>query len=143
MRRIIAAFLPLAAFAAACGGAAGASPPTPEALPSAAEAAPAASGDAAANGVILAQSQILHDGFRIEVVRTLRAGAPPAPSARRLTLSLENLSKPSGGLSSRATVNLGTDFRNFIVLPTDDGPITLHLHRDGTLREAPDDGGFT
>ncbi len=91
----------------------------------------------------LAQTTFVHSGFRTEVSRTLKGIAPKeATTGRRLSVTLNNLSEPTGTLQSRATINFSRTFRNFVVLSSPDGPFRLYLHRDGTLRSSPDQGGF-
>ncbi|MEE9284321.1 MAG: hypothetical protein V3V35_01195 [Dehalococcoidia bacterium] len=102
--------------------------------------------------VVLARSRFTHSGFRTQVTREVDLGAEVAASAstaggagnrRTVTVSLRNLARPTGDVESRATINFGRQFDNFVVLPTMDGPLTLHLHRDGSLGPSPDSGGFT
>ena len=119
-----------------------ASAPTASKSPSPAVAAkPTAS-------VVLAETTLVHDGFRTEVSQTLigakiESRASAAGGKRTVTVSLRNLSQSTGGIQSRATINFAPEFNNFVVLPTPEGPLTLYLHRDGTLGPAPDTGGFT
>ena len=67
----------------------------------------------------------------------------PAGEQARVTVRLRNLSEPSGGLDTRATINFGGPYGNMLVLPTADGVQLVHLHRDGALREQADEGRFT
>lgn len=120
-----------------------ASPPAASAVPSLeAEARPS-------EFRVLAETTFVHDGFRTEVSDTLKgeeAGRPAASASQvgqRVTVSLRNLSRSSGGIQSRATINFARGLNNFVVLPTLEGPLTLYLHRTGELGLAPDTGGFT
>jgi len=98
---------------------------------------------------VLAEITLVHNGFRTEISRTLRGekAASQASSAaggkQVVTVSLRNLSPATGSIQSRATINFAPDFNNFVVLPTEEGPLTLYLHRTGTLDPSPDASGFT
>ena len=106
------------------------------------EAGPAAS-------LVLAETTWVHNGFRTQVSRTLRAeetvsrASSAARGKQAVTVSLRNLSPATSGIQSRATVNFAPDFDNFVVLPGAEGPLILYLHRNGTLDPSPDAGGFT
>lgn len=87
-----------------------------------------------------------HDGFRIDVERVVTVDDfEPYGSGEqaRITVALRNLSAPSGGIDTRATINFGGPFANMLVLPTPDGVRLVHLNRDGSLQETADDGRFT
>ena len=107
--------------------------------------------DSSETGTIVAEARFVHDGFRTEVSRVLSSSKPGDDldvsiangEAQVIVVSLWNLSDPASDLSSRATINFAEGLNNFVVVPTADGPLTLHLHRDGTLRTTPDNGGFT
>ncbi len=99
---------------------------------------------------VLAETTFVHDGFRTEVTDTLegeqvgsQASSAAAEGTRTVTVSLRNLSQSTNGIQSRATINFAPGLNNFVVLPTLEGPLTLYLHRTGTLRLKPDNGGFT
>lgn len=98
---------------------------------------------------VLAKTTFVHDGFRTEVSKTIEGkevgsrASSPAGGRQAVTVSLRNLSQSTGGIQSRATINFASGLNNFVVLPTGEGPLTLYLHRDGTLGPSPDDGGFT
>ena len=96
--------------------------------------------------VALGKTQFVHNGFRTQVTSTFEVGAETAArtaAGQTLTIALRNLSPASGSSQTRATINFGSEFDNFLTLSTAQGPLVLHLHRDGTLRAAADDRGFT
>ena len=96
--------------------------------------------------VALGKTQFAHNGFRTQVTRTFEVGAETADrtgAGQTLTIALRNLSPASGSSQTRATINFGSGFDNYLTLSTAQGPLVLHLHRDGTLSEAADDRGFT
>ena len=114
-----------------------------ESLPSASEPAVPIAVTTAERNTLLAEITFVHDGFRTQVTDTIEGIVTPSESAgRTLVVSLENLSSPSSGLNTRATINFG-DFDNYIEIPTESGPLRLHLHRDGTLQPEADPKGFT
>ncbi len=98
---------------------------------------------------VLAETTLVHNGFRTEVSRTLRGekaasrASSVAGGKQVVTVGLRNLSPATGSIQSRATINFAPDFNNFVVIPTEAGPLTLYLHRNGTLESLPDAGGFT
>ena len=70
---------------------------------------------------------------------------------RTLTLSLRTPRlRPDGRSQSRGVINFGKwlldgnpQLDNYIDIPTIDGPLRLHLNRDGTLQFEEDDGAYT
>ena len=98
---------------------------------------------------VLAEATFVHDGFRTEVSDNLEGAeigsqaSSAAEGRQTLTVSLRNLSRSTGGIQKRATINFAPGLNNFVVLPTAEGPLTLYLHRTGTLGLTPDTGGFT
>ncbi len=94
----------------------------------------------------LGKTQFVHNGFRTQVTRTFEVGAETAArtaAGQTMTVALRDLSTASGSSQIRAMINFGSGFDNFLTLSTAQGPLVRHLHRDGTLREAADDRGFT
>lgn len=98
---------------------------------------------------MLAETTWVHNGFRTQVSRTLRAeetvsrASSAARGKQAVTVSLRNLSPATSRIQSRATINFAPDFDNFVVLPGVEGPLILYLQRNGTLDPSPDAGGFT
>ena len=93
---------------------------------------------------VIAQEHFVHSGFRTQVDHSIEIVAlPPMDTGGGLIVNLENLSTPTGSISTRATINFARQFDNYIEIPTSAGTLVLHLHRDGTLRSTPDDGPFT
>ena len=94
--------------------------------------------------VIVGEVTFTHSGFRTQVTRALPFEAPSIDVAvANIEFSLQNLSRPSGSLQTRATINFDRAIDNYVELPTRGGPLRLYLHRDGTLRPEADSGGFT
>lgn len=94
--------------------------------------------------ILVGETTFTHSGFRTQVTESFsfEAALNDGP-VTTITLSLQNLSRPSGSLQTRATINFNRTFDNYLELPTIDGPLRLYLHRDGTLRTEADPGGFT
>ena len=115
-------------------------PPSPTDAPNLTQAlAIADSGE-----TLLAEAAFTHNGFRTQVERQVEVIAlPSGNNPTNLVVKLENLSASSGSLNTRATLNFDRGFDNYIEVPTEDGPLKLHLHRDGTLVLEADNGPFT
>ena len=111
---------------------------------------PSSEDEARANAFgVLAETTLVHSGFRTEVSgtpvwnETVSQALSAAGGKQAVTVSLRNLSPSTVSIQSRATINFASEFDNFGVLPTVEGPLTLYLNRDGTLGPSPDTGGFT
>ncbi len=101
--------------------------------------------EALAGKVELGKREFVHDDFRTQVATTIDVAESPVlatAQGRTITVALRNLSSSSGGLSTRATINFGTGFQNFVTLQGTDGEFRLYLSRDGKLGTVPDDSGF-
>lgn len=98
-----------------------------------------------AGEVELGRAGFVHDDFRTQVATVIDVADSPAladAGGRTITVALRNLSSPNGAISSRATINFGSGFQNFVTLPGLDGEFRLYLNRDGSLGAEPDDSGF-
>ena len=98
-----------------------------------------------AGEVELGKAGFVHNDFRTQVATTIDVAESPALGAaqgRTFTVALRNLSSLSGDISSRATINFGSGFQNFVTLQGADGEFKLYLSRNGELGMAPDDSGF-
>lgn len=98
-----------------------------------------------AGEVELGKAGFVHNDFRTQVATTIDVAESPALGAaqgRTFTVALRNLSSSSGDISSRATINFGSGFQNFVTLQGADGEFKLYLSRNGELGMAPDDSGF-
>ncbi len=62
----------------------------------------------------------------------------PVSGGSMISVRLRNLGDAASGNFYPATVNVGAGAENDIVLPSDRGPLTLYLQRDGTLGLVPD-----
>ncbi len=117
--------------------------PTATAEAAAAEGAPAAK--IPAGEVELGKAGFVHNDFRTQVETTIDVAESPALAAaqgRTFTVALRNLSSPNGDISTRATINFGSGFQNFVTLQGADGEFRLYLSRNGELGTEPDDSGF-
>ena len=98
-----------------------------------------------AGEVELGKAGFVHNDFRTQVATTIDVAESPALGAaqgRTFTVALRNLSSSSGDISSRATINFGSGFQNFVTLQGADGEFKLYLSRNGELGMVPDDSGF-
>ena len=98
-----------------------------------------------AGEVELGKAGFVHNDFRTQVATTIDVAESPALGAaqgRTFTVALRNLSSLSGDISSRATINFGSGFQNFVTLQGVDGEFKLYLSRNGELGMVPDDSGF-
>lgn len=98
-----------------------------------------------AGEVELGKAGFVHNDFRTQVATTIDVAESPALGAaqgRTFTVALRNLSSLSGDISSRATINFGSGFQNFVTLQGADGEFKLYLSRNGELGMVPDDSGF-
>ncbi len=98
-----------------------------------------------AGEVELGKAGFVHNDFRTQVATTIDVRESPALGAaqgRTFTVALRNLSSSSGDISSRATINFGSGFQNFVTLQGADGEFKLYLSRNGELGMVPDDSGF-
>ncbi len=94
--------------------------------------------------ILVGETTFSHSGFRTQVTESFSFEAALSDgTVTTITLSLQNLSRPSGSLQTRATINFNRTIDSYLELPTIDGPLRLYLHRDGTLRTEADPGGFT
>ena len=98
-----------------------------------------------AGEIELGKTEFVHNDFRTQVATTIDVAESPALGAaqgRTFTVALRNLSSLSGDIPSRATINFGSGFQNFVTLQGADGEFKLYLSRNGELGMVPDDSGF-
>ena len=100
----------------------------------------------------IASGQLPIPGTRAYIDGQMEIDGVPEPSdggVRTLTLRLHNPEfGPTGVRQSRGVISFGKwivdgeQLDSYIDVPTEEGTLRLHLHRDGTLRLTEDDGPY-
>ena len=103
--------------------------------------------------LLIAQAVVEIPGRRVSldgVIDLVADQLPASTVGRTLTIRFDvprstgdGRTQPRGVLTFGKWIIDENQLENYIDIPTTEGPLRLHLHRDGTLRLVEDDGSYT